>query len=81
MKKFPWQGIGISCAILVVLVIGRCAVTAGRVLYYNGTDWISKVRADPWFYVGMVAAAVCVVAFLMLAIRTKQEENTDECEE
>lgn len=72
MKKFPWLGIGVGCAILVLLVIGRSAVTAGRVLYYGGTDWLSSVRSDPWFYVGMAAAAICVVSFLLASRRAEQ---------
>ena len=77
MKKIPWTGIGVGCMILVVLVIGRCAVTAGRVLYYGGTDWKDKVLADPWFYVGMAASVVCVVAFLLsdMAKKRKKEKN------
>lgn len=76
MKKIPWFGIGVCSAILVVLVIGRSAVTAGRVLYYGGTDWLSSVRSDPWFYVGMAAAAICVVTFL-LASHSAEQKNKE----
>ncbi len=65
MKKIPWTAIGAVCMVLVVLVVGRCAVTAGRVLYYGGTNWKEKVLADPWFYVGMAASAVCAVSFFV----------------
>ena len=73
MKRFPWKALGIGCAVLVMLVIGRCAVTAGRVMYYGGSEWISTVLADPWFFAGMAAAAVCVVCFVMLALQCRKE--------
>lgn len=77
MKKFPWKGIGIGCAVLTMLVIARCAVTAGRVLYYGGTNWMSKVTADPWFYIGMAAAAACAACFLVLAQEESKKEQED----
>lgn len=75
MKKIPWTAIGIACMTLVVLVIGRCAVTAGRVLYYNGTDWKEKILADPWFYVGMAASAVCVLSFILADVLRRRSEE------
>ena len=75
MKKIPWLGIGICSAILVLLVIGRSAVTAGRILYYGGTDWLTPVRSDPWFFVGMAAAAICVVSFLLASHNAEQTDK------
>ena len=77
MKKIPWKGIGISCALLVLLVIGRCAVTVGRVIYYGGSNWLNKILSDPWTMVGIAAAAVCAIAFGVLAFQTIREKRND----
>ena len=73
MRRFPWKGIGFGCAILVLLVIGRCVVTAGRVIYYGGTNWVDKILADPWFFVGMAAAAACAACFLVAVSQIRNE--------
>lgn len=85
MKHIPWKGIAAGCGILAVMVLVRCVVTAGRFIYYGGTYWQNEIMQDPWFYVGMVAAAFCVAALLVLADRsdkeTKKEIQDDGCEE
>lgn len=81
MKNIPWKGIAVGCGILAVMVLCRCVVTAGRFIYYGGVYWQNEIMADPWFYVGMVAAAVCVAALLVLADRSdkeKMKEITDD---
>lgn len=77
MKEFPWKGIGISCALLVLLVMGRCAVTVGRVIYYGGSNWLNKILSDPWTFVGIAAAAVCAIAFGVLAFQTIRKKRDD----
>ena len=74
MRKFPWKWIATVCAVLVILVTGRCAVTVGRVMYYKSGDWLANILNDPWFYVGMAAAAICAVSFFVLAISPKRKE-------
>lgn len=86
MKNIPWKGIAVGCGILAVLVLVRCVVTVGRNLYYGGTYWQNEIMQDPWFYIGMMAAAFCVAALLVLADRASQtkdaKENEDDgCEE
>lgn len=84
MKKNLWKGIAIGCGSLALLVVLRCVVTAGRLLYYGNTYWQSEVMEDPWLYVGMVAAAVCVAALLLLSelsAKEEKEEPKDGCGE
>ena len=75
MRKIPWKGIAVGCGFLSVLVVIRCAVTAGYVLYYGGRDWQKAVMEDPWLYIGMVAAGLCVFALLALAGQNQKEEK------
>ena len=81
MGKIPWSKIAWGCGILTLLVAIRSAITASRFLYYGGVYWQQEVFGDPWFYVGMVAAAVCVAALLALAGQNlksdAQEADTD----
>ena len=72
MKKIPFKAISLTCITLVVLVVARCAVTAGRTKYYGGTDWITPVVEDPWFLVGMIAAALSVISLILLLVQRKQ---------
>ncbi len=81
MKKIPWKSLAIGCGITAVMVLVRCIVTAGRFLYYGGSYWQSEVMADPWFYIGMVAAAVCVASLLVLSEQEKNTENKIEDKE
>lgn len=78
MKNFPWKGTAVGCAILTVLVIARCAVTVGFVRYYGGSYWMDKLMEDPWFYIGMTAAAFCAISLLVLAERDRKENKTEE---
>ena len=84
MKHIPWKGIAAGCGILAVMVLFRCVITAGRFVYYGGTYWHNEIMQDPWFYIGMAAAAVCVAALLVLADRAgkdeKKESTNDGCE-
>ena len=80
MKKLPWKGIAFGCGMTAVLVLARCVVTAGRFLYYGGTYWQSEIMQDPWFYIGMASAAICVAALLVLS-EGANKEHTEKSEE
>ena len=67
--KFPWKGLALYSGILTLLVAIRCFVTVERALYYGRNYGMQLVLEDPWFYVGMAAAALCVIALLVLADR------------
>ena len=78
--KFPWKGLAIGCAILTALVAVRCVVTVERALYYGRSYGFQLVMQDPWFYIGMAAAAVCVAALLVLVDQaSKQRDKEDGC--
>ena len=85
MHKIPWKGIAISCGTLAILVLIRCVVTAKHFIYYGGIYWQKEVMKDPWLYIGMAAAAVCVVALLVLAEQCgkkgRKETEDDGCGE
>ncbi len=85
MKNIPWKSIAFGCGTLALMVLFRCVVTAGRYMYYGGIFWQNEIMADPWFYIGMVAAAVCVAALLVLGDRSDKEKKkkatNDGCEE
>ncbi len=70
MKKIPWKGITAACLSLALLVVARCVVTVGKAQYY-GQDWIAKVMEDPWFLVGILAAALGLGALAALAVQNK----------
>ena len=79
MKQIPWKGLAFGSGLLAFLVLGRCIVTVGRLLYYGSNYWQSAIMEGPWFYIGMVAAAVCVAALLVLSDQaTKKREETTE---
>ena len=80
MKKFPFKTIGGCSAILTVLIIARCMVSIGRVLYYGGTQWLPVVQDDPWLYVSVASAAFSVICFTMAMVqdRFKDSEDTEE---
>ena len=78
MKKIPWKTVAIAALILTVMVAIRCVVTAGRVLYFGGTDWADKILSDPWFYRGIAAAVIGVVACIIkLSERTAIKESDE----
>ena len=77
MKNIPWKGIAVSCGILTVMVLFRCIITAGRFIYYGGTYWHNEIMQDPWFYIGMAAAALCVASLLVLADRADKERKNE----
>ena len=81
MKKIPWKAIAVTALVMTVLVGFRCVVTAGRVLYDGGTNWSDKVLADPWFYVGIAAAVIGVVACIIKLSETTEKPNNDETEQ
>lgn len=76
--KFPWKGVAIGCGILVLLVAVRCIVTVERALYYGTSYGVQLVMQDPWFYIGMAAAAVCVAALLVLADQASKQRNKED---
>lgn len=83
MKEFPWKGVALGSGILTVLVAARCAVTVGFLRYYYGTtkNWMDKLMEDPWFFIGMTAAVLCVVALLVLADQEDKKNKTEDgCE-
>ena len=84
MNKLPWSKIALGCGIVSVLVVIRSVITAGRFLYYGGVYWQRELMQDPWLYVGMVAAAVCVAALLVMSDQSDKkgtEETVDDgCE-
>ena len=81
MHKIPWKGIAIGSGILTLLVFCRCWVTAERFVYYGNAYWQSQVMADPWFYAGMISAAVCVAALLVLSDRADKEKKETQTED
>ena len=81
MDKIPFKTIGGCCAVLTVLIIARCLVSIGRVLYYGGNYWLTVIQADPWLYVSVASAAMSVVCFTMAVILERQKEASEEYEE
>ena len=78
MKKIPWKAIAITALILTVMVAIRCVVTAGRVMYFGGTDWADKILSDPWFYIGIAAAVIGVVACIIKLTERTVKNGSDE---
>ena len=78
MKKIPWKAIAIAALILTVMVAIRCVVTAGRVMYEGGTNWSDRILADPWFYVGIAAAIIGVVACVIKLSESTAKNGSDE---
>ena len=78
MDKIPFKTIGGCCAVLTVLIIARCLVSIGRVLYYGGNYWLTVIQSDPWLYVSVASAAICVVCFTMAVILERQKEVSEE---
>lgn len=67
----------------MILVAGRSAVAVGKAFYYH-IDWLKEVATDPWFYVGMVAAAGGIVSLIASGIQyknMKRQETPEELEE
>jgi hypothetical protein len=79
--KFPWKGLAIGGGILTLLVAIRSLITVERAVYFGKQYGIQLVMNDPWLYVGMAAAAICVVALLVLADRESKKRNPGEPEE
>ena len=78
MKKIPWKAIAVASLILTVMVAIRCVVTAGRVMYFGGTDWADKILSDPWFYIGIAAAVIGVVACIIKLSERTVKNGSDE---
>ena len=78
MHKIPFKAIGTCSAILTLLIIVRCFVSAGRVLYYGGTEWLSVIQADPWLYVSVGSAALSVLCFTMSILQERLEAPAQE---
>ena len=81
MQKIPFKTIGACSAILTLLVIVRCIVSASRVLYYGGTEWLSVIQADPWLYVSVGSAALSVLCFTMSILQERLKDAGQESEE
>lgn len=77
MKHIPFKFIGACSAILTVLIIVRCLVSIGRVLYYGGDYWLSVIQEDPWLYVGVATAAISVLCFSLALLQERQEAQND----
>ena len=73
--RFPWKGAGITCAVITLLVVLRCLVTFFRNRYYGGTNGIQLILADPWFYIGMAAAAIGLACFVFLIVLDKKSSR------
>ena len=82
MKKLPYPGICIGCAILAALVAGRCGTTVWRVLYDHTGSVKSAILRDPWLYVGIAAAAIALIcgAFWRWEKRRKTAQQNSDCE-
>lgn len=78
MKHIPFKAIGAGSAILTVLIIIRCLVSIGRVLYYGGDYWLSVIQEDPWLYVGVATAAISVLCFSLALLQERQAAQDDE---
>lgn len=71
MRKIPWKTIALVSLIMALLVVARSAVTVGKAFYY-GYDWVAKLVEDPWFIVGIIAAAVGVLSLIILGCLQKK---------
>ena len=80
MQKIPFKSIGIGCAIMTLLVVARCLVSVGRVLYYGGTNWLPVVQEDPWLYVAVVTAATSVLCFTMTILQERLQDREEDAE-
>lgn len=74
MKKIPFKQIMFGCLAMALLVAARSAVTVGKAFYYR-TDWVAKLVEDPWFIVGLVAAAVGLLALLLMMWQRKERPD------
>ena len=73
--KFPWKPLALYSGILTLLVAIRSFVTVERAVYFGKQYGMQLVMNDPWLYIGMAAAALCVVALLVLADREAKKRN------
>lgn len=79
MKKIPWRGIALGSLVTVLLVAARTAVTVGKAYYYRyGIGWQTDVMEDPWFYVGVAAAAIGLGSLVAFLISQKQDPPEEE---
>ena len=78
MRKIPFKAIVGCRAVLTLLIIARCLVSIGRVVYYGGNYWLTVIQADPWLYVSVASAAMSVVCFTMAVIQERQRESSEE---
>ena len=81
MQKIPFKTIGYCSAFLTILIIGRCLVSIGRVLYYGGTNWLAVIQADPWLYVSVASAALSVLCFTMTILQEQRQQQQPPIEE
>ena len=64
----------IGSTVMTVLVLARCIATVFIERYYGRTEWLPAVLADPWFYVGVTAAAVVLISAMVILIQTHKRE-------
>lgn len=74
MRNIPWKGIVLGCLALVGLIVARSLVTIGKDMYF-GYDWWFHLLSDPWFYVGMVAAAAGLGALVAYGLENKKTQQ------
>lgn len=77
MKKIPWKYVVFASLGMVVLVAARSAVSIGKSIYY-GYNWYAELAEDPWFYVGIAAAAVGLIALVAMAVQRKKNSRIEE---
>ena len=77
MEKIPFRKIGFAGLALAVLVAIRCCVSAGYVWYYGGS-YADAVLTDPWFYIGILAAAASAASWVILYFRRRENKKSQE---
>lgn len=77
MKKIPWKYFAFASLGMVVLVAARSAVSIGKSIYY-GFDWYAELAEDPWFYVGILAAAAGLISLAAMAIQRRKNSRIEE---
>ena len=81
MDRIPFKTIGIYSAILTLLIIARCMVSIGRVMYYGGMYWLTVIQEDPWLYVSIASSSLSALCFLLAYYREQvQLRKLDELE-
>lgn len=77
MKKIPWKVITVVCLAMAILITARCVVTVNKAIYY-GQNWVTKLMEDPWFFVGILAAALGLGSLTALAVQNRKNSRIEE---